>query len=918
MATIRSYALIGKWTLDHPFTVLSLLVVFGILAAHYTAGHLRIDTDTGKLIAPDAPFQQYRQLYEQAFSQDLSTLLLVVESDTPELTKSASRKLLGMLNSDTNHFKSAYIPNDNEFFRRNGLLYLNSGELQTLSHDLSVAQPFIGRIAQQPSLNGFFSIFEDALKATDKGTGDKEQADNAPVMPIDLASLADKISLVLSKTIRGENALLSWESLIAEKKRQSTKEFIIASPRLDHSQIRPAEGAIEAVRKAAAEIQDPDLPAVKVWVTGEVGLEDDELAGISTGTFTASVFSVIVVLGILLIAYRSILLTIATLLTLALGMLFSGAFAAFAVTELNLISLAFAVSNIGLGVEYAIHFCLRYKDNLAGYFDKGPADTELVDKELAKKGPDKKDFGKKELALGDTLMTVGPSLLLAAGTTSIGLYAFMPTDYKGVAELGLLAGTSLFICLLITLLSLPALLKILPVPGKIGVGKGKHPLSNLSSKLATLPIRYAKSVFIATVIMGIVSIVLAFQVKTDFNPIELRDPNTESVIAFKRLMENEETTPFTLNVLTKDESSTKILQQKLSALPSVSQTVSLFDLQPADQDEKLMLIEELALMLGPQVQHFPQLKTDPNPAAGISHLIKTIDSLLSHQSNARDRAALSGLKKELQEILTELEGRSEPSRKAFIEKIQTALLGTLPPLMKELSTSLEAGEITLADLPPEIKDRWLSKDGWYRIQIFPKKDLNDPANLKEFITEVQSVAPETTGLPIIYWESMKEVVEAFQQAIVIAVVAITVVLLAIRRNILDTVLVMSTLILAGLFTMACTVLTGTPINFANIIALPLLLGLGVDNGIHMLVKLRESLSGSEDQDIYGSSTARAIFFGALTTSSSFGGLAFSPHAGISSMGLIITIGIFWIMVCTFIILPALSKLVLSHKEGNQT
>jgi hopanoid biosynthesis associated RND transporter like protein HpnN len=417
--------------------------------------------------------------------------------------------------------------------------------------------------------------------------------------------------------------------------------------------------------------------------------------------------------------------------------------------------------------------------------------------------------------------------------------------------------------------------------------------------------------------MGIVSIILAFQVKTDFNPIELRDPNTESVIAFKRLMENEETTPFTLNVLTKDESSTKILQQKLSALPSVSQTVSLFDLQPADQDEKLALIEDLALMLGPQVQHFPQLETDPNPAAGISHLIKTIDSLLPHQSNARDRAALSGLKKELQEILTELEGRSEPSRKAFIEKIQTALLGTLPPLMKELSTSLEAGEIALADLPHEIKDRWLSKDGWYRIQIFPKKDLNDPANLKEFIAEVQSVAPETTGLPIIYWESMKEVVEAFQQAIVIAVVAITVVLLAIRRNILDTVLVMSTLILAGLFTMACTVLTGTPINFANIIALPLLLGLGVDNGIHMLVKLRESLSGSEDQDIYGSSTARAIFFGALTTSSSFGGLAFSPHAGISSMGLIITIGIFWIMVCTFVILPALSKLVLSRRGGNQ-
>lgn len=423
MSTTRSYASWGTWTLGHPFTVLSILVVFAMLAGHYAVDNLRIDTDTGKLIAPDAPFQQYRRHYEQAFSQDLSTLLLVVESDTPELTKSASRRLFGLLSNNMGHFNSVYIPNDDEFFRQNGLLYLETGELQTLSTDLSAAQPFIGRIAQEPSLTGFFSIFDDALKTTDK----KEATDKAQVMPVDLASLAGKIALVLHKTINGENALLSWESLIAEKRKHSSKEFIIVSPKLDHSQIRPAEGAIEAVRKAAADIQDPGLPPVKVWVTGELGLEDDELAGISTGTFTASVFSVVVVLCILLVAYRSVLLTVATLLTLALGMVFSGAFAAFAVTELNLISLAFAVSNIGLGVEYAIHFCLRYRDNLSGGADKEPA-------------------------LHDTLMTVGPSLLLAAGTTSIGLYAFMPTDYRGVAELGLLAGTSLFICLLITLL----------------------------------------------------------------------------------------------------------------------------------------------------------------------------------------------------------------------------------------------------------------------------------------------------------------------------------------------------------------------------------------------------------------------------------------------------------------------------------
>ena len=860
--------------------VLSMVILLSALALQYTADHLSINTDTAELVAPDAPFQQNRRNYEKAFSQDLHTLLLVVESDSPELTKSATKRLLRLIMADKDHFNSAYIPNDNEFFRQNGLLYLDTDELQTLSNNLSLAQPFIGRIAQQPNLTGFFSIFEDALTSTDK----------TQVVPIDLTSLIDKVTSALHKRLNGENALLSWESLISDKKMHDRNSFIIVSPKFDFSQIRPAENAIESVRKAVAEVQDPNLPAVKVWVTGEVGLEDDELSGMSTGTFTASIFSIVLVLFILLVAYRSVLLTVATLITLALGMLFCGAFAAFSVKQLNLISVAFAVSNIGLGVEYAIHFCLRYRDNLTHHIHK-------------------------DLALRNTLISTAPSLLLCAGTTSIGLYAFIPTDYKGVSELGLLAGTSLFICLLITLIALPALLRVIPAPAKFSAVKEEGPngFAKLSQKLAACPLHYAKPIVIATFVIAVVSIVLTFNVKTDFNPINLRDPNTESVIAFKNLMKDKETTPMTLTVLAKDENSAKALEQKLSALASVDKTVSLFDFQPADQDEKLALIEEMGLMLGAQMQNFPALQTDTDPVPAINRLIKTIDTILPQKTDAHERTALTNFKKELQDILIELDARQQPSRRIFIETIQTTLLGTLPNVMNELSASFNAKEVTLADLPVDIKDKWLSKNGSYRIQIFPKKDLNDLARLEEFITEVQSIAPETTDLPIMYWESMKEVVAAFQQAIVIALITIALLLFAIRRNIADTTLVMTPLILAGLFTMASAVLTNTPINFANIIALPLLLGLGVDNGIHMVEKLHHSLS--ETQNIYQSSTARAMFYGALTTASSFAGLAFSPHQGIASMGLIITMGIFWIMVCTFIILPALSKLVLKVQNN---
>ncbi|MDD5123917.1 MMPL family transporter [Methylovulum sp.] len=871
----------GNWSVKNPLLVLLIVSVGVILAYFYTAKHLSINTDTTELVAPDAPFQQNSRKFEKAFPQDMRTLLLVVESATPELAKSATQRLGRLLEADKAHFESVYTPNDNGFFRKNGLLFLDIADLQDLSSTMSEAQPFIGRISQETHLSGFFSILDDAFVSSDENGK----------LPVDLPALISKVSLVLHQTMNGGTALLSWEELITSSKKITTKNgFIVVRPKFDYAQIRPAEEAINAVHKAVAGIQEADLPEVKVWLSGEVGLEDDELAGMSTGTFNASLFSVVVVLGILLVAYRSVFLTIATLVTLALGMVFCGAFAAAAVGELNLISVAFAVSNIGLGVEYAIHFCLRYRDNLARH------------------------IGKDRAIIG-TLTSTSPSLLLCAGTTAIGLYAFIPTDYQGVSELGLLAGTSLFICLLVTLTVLPVMVKLMPLktadkPDARQVLQIEH----LPEKLALLTLHHAKPIALMVALLAVVSLFLMPQVETDFNPINLRDPNTESVIAFKALTQDKETTPMTLTVLVKDAEKAKALQQRLGKLASVDKTISLFDFQPGDQEEKLALIEEMDLTMGMQTCEFPALNMDNNPIPAIQHLLKTLDIILPKTSNPHELDVFSAFKSELQGLLREHEARLQPYRHSFLAKVQTALLGTLPQAMNGMLASFDAAEITLDDIPPDIKERWLSKEGWYRIQIFPRQDLNDLDNLEHFITDVQTLEPDATDLPILYWESMKAVVGAFEEAITIALVTIALVLFSIRRNLTDTLLIMTPLVLAGLFTMASTVLTHTPINFANIIALPLLLGFGVDNGIHMVEKLRHSVA--EEQNMYQSSTARAMFYGALTTSSSFAGLAFSSHQGIASMGLVITIGIFWIMVSTFIILPAFSKLVLKNNKVN--
>lgn len=871
----------SNWLLYSPVLLLTIAAILAYLAVDFTGTHLSVNTDTAELIAPDAPFQQNRRKFEQQFGQEIHTLLLVVESSSPELTKAAAQRLGRELRADTEHFTKVYRPDENEFFHRNGLLYLDTEKLQDFSVTLAQAQPFIGRISQDPSLNGFFSIFEDALKAENK-TGE---------VPIDLMSLIDKVTASLHKTLNGETDLLSWQKLIAENKiseEQSDKAFIFVTPKFDFSQILPVEPAIGSIRRAVAKIQDPNLPAVRVWITGEVGLEHDEMAGMSEGTFTASIFSIVLVCGILLVAYRSWLLMFATLLTLGLGMVFCGLFASVAVKQLNLISVAFAVSNIGLGVEYAIHFCLRYRDNLDLHGN---------------------DRGK---AIRSALIDTSPSLILCAGTTSIGLFAFIPTDYQGISELGLLAGTSLFICLFITLTVLPVLLKVLPSPPIHRIPQGEQPGdSKLSHWLAYLTLHYAKPIVGMTAIGTLVAIYFVCQVRTDFNPLNLRDPKTESVIAFKELMKSRDTSPMTLTVLVKNEADARAMQKKLGELKTVDSTVSLFDFVPDDQQDKLAVIDEMMLTLGPQSQSFPQLKVGTDPRPSIERMIAAIDANLPQKSKASEIASLQAFKRELGDVLIELDARLQPDRGVFIEKIQTSLLGTLPTVMNELLMGFKAQEIEAESIPDEIRERWLSRDGLYRIQIFPKEDLNDLGHLQRFITDVQAVAPDATDLPVMYWESMKAVIGAFQEAIIIALVSIALLLLFIRRSVVDTLLVMTPLVLAGLFTMATTVFTGTPINFANIIALPLLMGLGVDNGIHMVEKLHHSLS--EEQNIYQSSTARGMFYGALTTISSFAGLAFSPHQGIASMGLVITIGIFWIMTSTFVLLPAISKLVLKPR-----
>jgi hypothetical protein len=254
--------------------------------------------------------------------------------------------------------------------------------------------------------------------------------------------------------------------------------------------------------------------------------------------------------------------------------------------------------------------------------------------------------------------------------------------------------------------------------------------------------------------------------------------------------------------------------------------------------------------------------------------------------------------------LQTLQGSSNPIGE--IEELQVGLLGSLPEQLRILNTALSAGHVTLQNLPDAILERMIAADGRVRIQIYPRDDLNDHAALAAFVETVRSITPEVAGAASEILESGRAVVSALTQAMLSAFVVIAVFLLILWRRVDDTALVLIPLMLASALTVAAAVLADIPFNFADVIVLPLMLGIGVDSGIHLVHRARVASDGGTQ--LLGTSTARAVAYSALTTIASFGSLGFATHLGLATLGQLLTLGVSFTIICNLIVLPALIPL----------
>jgi uncharacterized protein len=836
-----------------PFTVL-LALILAVGAGFYTARNFAINTDINTLISPDLDWRQRDLAFEKAFDQD-RMILAVVEAPSPEFASAASAKLVEKLSPDTKNFDSVRSLNDSEFFQKNGLLFLPREEVAQVTSQFESAAPLIEIMAGDPSLRGLTGALETGLAGIKRG----EIKLDSTARPFSM--IAETVESVL-KTGSGN---FSWRELVSDKALTDAdrRSFIEFKPILDFNALEPGKDATDAIRQSAKDLNLAGEYGARVRLTGPVPTANEEFATVQDGAITNGIGTVIVVLFILWLALHSSKIIFAVFATLFVGLSITTAAGLMMVGSLNLLSIAFAVLFIGLGVDFGIQYSVRYRSER---FKSDDLEAALVSAAHRSAVP----------------------LSLAAMATAAGFLSFLPTDYKGISELGKIAGVGMMVAFLASITVLPALLKLLNPPGeKEPVGYAfLAPVDHFLEK-------HRVAIIVGTLLVAVAGMPALYFLKFDFNPIHLRNAKVESIATYLDLRKDPNTGASAVNVMGKSEDDARKIEVRLAKVPEVLRTMSLDSFVPADQPAKLRLIAQGAKVLNPALNP-DQVDAAPTDQENIDALKGAADSLRKTAGDAKGPGA--GASRRLADDLSKLADSNEATR----NKVQSVFVDPLKIMIEQLKLLLQAEPVSLKTLPPELVRSWQTKEGITRVEALPRGDPDDNDTLRTFAGAVLAAEPAAIGGPVSILKSGETVVKAFIHAGFWALLSISLLLWLALRRITDVLLTLVPLLVAGAVTLEICVLIGLPLNFANIVALPLLLGVGVAFKIYYVTAWRSGRT-----NLLQSSLTRAIFFSAMTTATAFGSLWLSSHPGTASMGKLLALSLVTTLAAVLLFQPAL-------------
>jgi len=837
----------------HWRVIVSALII-AVAASVYAARYFAIDTNIDHLISTNLPWRQHETAYEKAFPQRAQMTLVVVDAPTPENAKRAAEALAQRLKERKDVIRSVAKPGGGEFFDRNALLYLPPGDVAEVTGQLMAAQPLIGALAADPSLRGVTDVLSFAAMGVQRGQFKLDDL----TRPFTLASAT------LDDVLAGRPAYFSWRVLMKGKPAETNelRRFLEVHPILDFSAVQPGKAATDAIRQAAAELRLASDLGARVRLTGPVPLTDEEFSTLEESAPRDIAITTAAVLVILWLALHSARLILACFISLMVGLAVTAALGLMMVGALNMISAAFAVLFIGIGVDFGIQFSVRYR-----------AERHEVDDLYA--------------ALRNAGRNVGAQLALAATAVAAGFFSFLPTDYRGLSELGIIAGAGMMVALITSITLLPALISWLNPPGE------PNPLGfTWLAPVDRFMERQRIPIVVTTLAIAVLGLPLLYFLRFDFNVLNMRSAKSESVATYLDLKRSASAGINSIYILAPSLSEADQIKARVAKLPEVSRAITLSDLVPDLQEQKLGAIRRAAGALNARI-HPQRLKPAPSDAEIVLALTRTADALkqIANEEQGEGPAAARRLSGQLSQLAGAEADMRRRAEAAFIPPLNVAL--------DELRNGLKAQPVKLDTLPEEVRRDWITQDRAL-VDVSPKGDANDNEVLRRFAHAVLAVVPTATGSPVSLQESGRTVVRAFIEAGLWALVSITILLWIVLRRFGDVLLTLVPLLLAGALTLEICVLIGLPLNFANIIALPLLLGVGVAFKIYYVMAWRAGQTS-----LLQSSLTRAVSFSAMTTATAFGSLWMSSHPGMSSMGKLLVLSLACTLSAAVLFQPAL-------------
>jgi uncharacterized protein len=838
--------------INRPWQVLGLAIAIAAGAALYAADNFAIKTDINALISPDLPWAKRAIAYMREFPR--FGIIVVIDAPTAEAAEQAQAELAEALASHAERFSAVSQPGGGAFFERNSLLFLPSNQVERFTSGARRADALIGTLAEDPSLRGILSALSMVFIGVKHGLIEFDD------LARPLAMAADTVDRALDN----RPSSFSWQALASEQPPApgDRRRFLLVEPVLDFSALQPGHAATALISSLASDLKFADRD-ILVRQTGQVPIDDDQFGTLRQSAFLNVAVSVAGVLAILWLALRSFRIIAAVAASLAIGLAVSTAAGLFLTGALNVISVAFFVLFIGLGVDFGLQFSVRYRAERYNHPDLATALTGAAGK-------------------------AGLPLALAALATAAGFCSFLPTDYRGLAELGEIAGVGMLIAFATSITVLPALLALLKPPREPDP-VGFAALAPVDRFLE----RHRVGVVIATILAVALASPLLTRLRFDFDPMHLRNAGEESMATYYELRRDPATGADAIDIVARDVDSATAMAHRLSTLRDVAQIRTLDSLVPDDQDVKLRLIGEAAAALHDSLNPGATVPA-PSDQDTVNALVSAADTLSTAAGDRRGPGAEAALR--LADVLARLARASAVDR----ERVEHAFAEPLRFTLSMLRRSLSPDRISRDTIPADVAREWVAPDGHARVEVLPLGDPDDGEAVRRFVKGVLALEPEASGPAIDLFEAGRTVVHAFVEAGIFALAAIAVLLLIALRRVGDVLLTLVPLVVAGIVTLELCAAFHLPLNFANIMALPLLLGVGVAFKIYYILAWRAGRTS-----LLQSSLTRAVVCSAMTTATAFGSLWLSSDPATSSMGRLMTLALVCTMAAAILFQPAL-------------